>query len=84
MPIYSFTDGKQTVDRIVPRGTETVEVNGGRWRRVPVSRIAVTGIARPKELKDEVKRGYYAQENRHGSRFASAYSKDRIRKIWGI
>jgi hypothetical protein len=52
--------------------------------RQPVARFGVTGFARETELKDNVKKGFSRLEDRQGSRFASSFTKNQIRKIWDI
>ena len=84
MPIYAFTNGKETIEKIVPVGTKSFQEQGCRWRRVPVARFSATGFAREEGAKDRVKRGMYAMENRHGSRWPISFSKTQVRKIWGI
>jgi len=84
MPIYAFTNGKDTIEKIVPMGTKSFQEQGCRWRRVPISHFSATGFVRQAELKDEVKRGMYAMENRHGSRWPISFSKTQVRNIWGI
>jgi hypothetical protein len=33
-------------------------------------------------LKDKTLKGYYAQEEKHGSRFQSSYTKEQIKRAW--
>jgi hypothetical protein len=65
-------------------GTDSVVLDGKRWMRQPVARFGVTGFARETELKDNVKKGFSRLEDRQGSRFASSFTKNQIRKIWDI
>lgn len=82
MPTYVFEHNGKAIERIAPIGTESITVEGVRWRRNPVSSFSATGFAKEEQLKDKVKRGYYKQECREGSRFASSFSKSEIRKAW--
>jgi hypothetical protein len=84
MPIYAFTNGTDTIEKIVPMGTKSFQEQGCRWRRVPIARFAATGFARQATAADEVKRGFHQMENRHGSRWPISFSKTQVRKIWGI
>ena len=84
MPIYAFTNGTDTIEKIVPMGTKSFQEQGCRWRRVPIARFAATGFARQATAADEAKRGFYQMENRHGSRWPISFSKTQVRKIWGI
>jgi len=84
MPIYTFENKGRTIEKRVPMGTDSVVIEGERWRRNPVVRFAATGFAREMEMKDHVKRGFSRLEDRQGSRFESTFSKNQIRKIWDI
>jgi hypothetical protein len=84
MPIYAFEREGQTIERIVPMGTDSIVVDGRKWTRNNITRFAPTGFARELELKDHVKRGFSRLEDRHGSRFESTFTKKQIRKIWEI
>ena len=84
MPIYAFECEGRTLERIVPMGTDSIVVDGKKWRRNSITSFAPTGFARELELKDHVKRGFSRLEDRQGSRFESTFTKNQLRKIWEI
>jgi len=84
MPIYTFENNGQCIERIAPMGTDSVVLDGKRWNRQPVARFGVTGFASEPGLKDQVKKGFSRLEDRQGSRFESTFTKNQIRKIWDI
>jgi len=84
MPIYTFENNGQCIEHIAPRGTDSVVLDGKRWKRQPVARFGVTGFASEQGLKDQVKKGFSRLEDRQGSRFESTFTKNQIRKIWDI
>jgi len=84
MPIYTFENNGQCIEHIAPMGTDSVVLDGKRWKRQPVARFGVTGFASEPGLKDQVKKGFIRLEDRQGSRFESTFTKNQIRKIWDI
>lgn len=52
-------------------------------RRTVPSRVSpIATRPAPPSMRDGVLRGYYQQEQRDGSRFRSAFTKDRIKAAW--
>jgi hypothetical protein len=84
MPIYTFENNGQCIEHIAPMGTDSLVLDGKRWTRQPVARFGVTGFASEPGLKEQVKKGFSRLEDRQGSRFASSFTKNQIRKIWDI
>jgi hypothetical protein len=84
MPIYTFENNGQCIEHIAPMGTDSLVLDGKRWKRQPVARFGVTGFASEPGLKDQVKKGFSRLEDRQGSRFESTFTKNQIRKIWDI
>ena len=84
MPIYSFERNGETIEQIVPMGTDSITMDGKVWTRSKVHRSVPIGFAREHELKDHVKRGFKRLEDTQGSRFESTFTKNQIRKIWDI
>ena len=89
MPLYTFENNEgQTVERLVPRGRETVEVDGV----VYLKSCTPQGFAMPgkavgiKSQEQQVKEGYYGMECKKGSRFLdrSLFSTKQIKKAWGF
>lgn len=84
MPLYEFRNGRAIQEFRVPSGTNEIEFGGRKWERLPVHRFAMSGIHRESTMADEVKKTAYNIEQRCGSRFPSMFSKNTIRKVWGI
>lgn len=84
MPIYTFENGKESIELLAPIGTDVIRHEGRQWRRSPIARCAAIGFARPPEMKDQIKRGFKRMEDTQGSRFESTFTKNQIRKIWDI
>ena len=89
MPLYNFENDKgNIVECLVPRGTDTIDVDGVTYIRSNDP----TGFAMPgkavgiKPQKDQVKEGYYNLECDEGSRFLrrSTFSTKQIKKAWGF
>jgi len=85
MPLYVFTNKSgDTIERVVPRGTNAVKENGEEFTRDIIAGFGVSGIASdPNDYTAQIKAGYHALENQ-GSAWKSGYSKNQVRKIWGI
>ena len=87
MPLYTFeSESGEVVERLVPMGTEALDISGVKFDRTssPQS-FAYTGNAvGTLSQKEQVKDGYYKLECSQGSRFKSSYSKETIKKAWGI
>jgi len=84
MPLYEFRNGRTIQEFRVPAGTTELEFGGRKWERLPVHRFAMSGVHKEPTMAQEVKRTAYAIEQRCGSRFPTAFSKNTIRKAWGI
>lgn len=84
MPLYEFRNGRTIQEFRVPCGTTEIEFGGRKWERLPVHRFAMSGIHKESTMAQEVKKAAYNIEQRCGSRFPSMFSKNTIRKVWGI
>jgi len=89
MPLFTFENGSgDTIERLVPKGCEAVDVDGVEYCRsnTPES-FAMTGraVGIPSQ-KEQVKDGYYKLECEKGSRFLkkSLFSTKQIKKAWGF
>lgn len=87
MPIFEFQseDGERR-DFIQPAAVQFFQFEGKNWSKVnqPV-RIAVPSGNKGPQLphgEAEMKRGYYAEECKHGSRWRSKFSKRQIKKAY--
>tara|TARA_R110000824_G_scaffold29442_2_gene97953 strand:+ start:1946 stop:2209 length:264 start_codon:yes stop_codon:yes gene_type:complete len=87
MPLYTFeSESGEVVEKLVPTGTDALLIEGVKFSRTssPQS-FAYTGNAVGMlSQKEQVKDGYYKLECSQGSRFKSSYSKETIKKTWGI
>jgi len=88
MPIYSFVSGKgDVIDKIVPKGTESVNIEGIKYKRSIVSEgFSIGGSAAVPSQADQVMRGYQKLEKEEGSRFLkrSQFTTKQIKKAWGF
>lgn len=84
MPLYEFRNGRTIQEFRVSSGTTEIEFGGRKWERLPVHRFAMSGIHKESTMAQEVKKAAYNIEQRCGSRFPSMFSKNTIRKVWGI
>lgn len=84
MPLYEFRNGRTIQEFRVPAGTTELEFGGQRWERLPVHRFAMSGVHKEPTMAQEVKKAAYNIEQRCGSRFPTMFSKNTIRKVWGI
>ena len=89
MPLFTFENSEgQTIERLVPRGRETVDVDGVVYLKSCAPQgFALMGkaVGLPSQ-KEQVKDGYYKLECQEGSRFLkkSNFSTKQIKKAWEI
>lgn len=82
-PTYEFIGPHgERIERRVRTGVRDVVARGRRYHRAPVQAFAVVGMRGQPDQKDEVFRGYYREELKHGARFPSKYSKETIKRAW--
>jgi len=88
MPLHTFKsgDGANSVERLVPRGTESIEIDGVTYLRDNSPQgFAMTGkaVGMPPQ-KEQVRDGYYKLECDKGSRFLdrSPYTAKQIKSAW--
>lgn len=82
-PTYDFIGPNgERIERRVHAGVREVVTRGRRYRREPVQAFSVVGMRGQPDQKDEVYRGYYREELKHGARFPSKYSKRQIQRAW--
>ena len=87
MPLYTFENNEgQTIERLVPRGRETVEVDGVVYLKSCTPQgFAMMGkaVGLPPQ-KEQGRDGYYKLECEEGSRFLkkSLFSTKQIKKAW--
>tara|TARA_R100000808_G_scaffold3804_2_gene13071 strand:+ start:6585 stop:6923 length:339 start_codon:yes stop_codon:yes gene_type:complete len=84
MPLFTFINWKgETIERIAKPDEKSITEDGQVWfRGAAPEQFAFTGRSLPASLKDKIFKGYQEQENRHGSRWRSSFSKKQIKKIW--
>ena len=89
MPLFTFENSEgHTIERLVPKGRETVEVDGVVYLKTFAPQgFALMGkaVGLPPQ-KEQVKDGYYKLECQEGSRFLrkSNFSTKQIKKAWEI
>ena len=85
MPIYTFIGpGRETIERLVERGTREVREDGKLFIRCVVPEQFAMNLGRkPSSLKERVRAGYHKLENERGAQFNSSYSKNQIKKAGG-
>jgi len=88
MPLYSFIseDGK-VIEKVVKSGTERLTVDGVDYNRsIANEGFAVSGQAALPSQAEQVRAGYYKQEQKEGSRFLrkSQFSTKQIKRAWGF
>jgi hypothetical protein len=83
MPFYDYLDHQRnTVSRCVPVAERDKQIG---LQRITVSPFSFPGHAvSPLDQKEGLRQGYYREECKQGSRFRSSYSKNTIRRVWGI
>ena len=84
IPLFTFINWKgETIERIAKPDEKSITEDGQVWfRGAAPEQFAFTGRSLPASLKDKIFKGYQEQENRHGSRWRSSFSKKQIKKIW--
>lgn len=83
MPLYEFeSDDGQVIERLVSPGATGIVVDGKNFVRVVASTFGISGFATEPTQSDEIKRDCYKAEC--AGTFRSAYSKNQLRKVWGI
>ena len=88
MPLYSFIseDGK-VIEKVVKSGTNRLTVDGTDYERsIANEGFAVSGQVRLPSQAEQVRAGYYQQEQKQGSRFLkkSKFTTKQIKKAWGF
>ena len=86
MPIYEYyhpATGECIEARRAIAERDTPPQPGFQRRTVPsrVSPAAAGKLAAP-SMREGVLRGYYQQEQRHGSRFRSAFTPSQVKAAW--
>lgn len=83
MPIYEFTaPNGDTVEALVSMGTETIERDGVCYSKAHRPQvISVTGRMKAPSTADLMKDGYKREEDKG---WRSRYSKNQVKKAWGI
>ncbi len=88
MPIYSFIskDGK-VIEKVVKSGTDRLTIDGTDYERsIANEGFAVSGQVKLPSQAEQVRAGYYQQEQKQGSRFLkkSKFTTKQIKKAWGF
>lgn len=88
MPLYSFIseDGK-VIEKVVKSGTDRLTIDGKDYERsIANEGFAVSGQLKLPSQAEQVRAGYYQQEQKQGSRFLkkSKFTTKQIKKAWGF
>jgi len=89
MPLFTFESNEgHTIERLVPRGCETVKVDGVLYLKSCTPQgFAMTGkaVGIPSQA-EQVKDGYHKLEQSEGSNFLkrSQFSTKQIKRAWGF
>tara|TARA_R100000329_G_scaffold113645_1_gene93272 strand:+ start:308 stop:574 length:267 start_codon:yes stop_codon:yes gene_type:complete len=88
MPLYSFIskDGK-VIEKVVKSGTDRLTIDGKDYERsIANEGFAVSGQVKLPSQAEQVRAGYYQQEQKQGSRFLkkSKFTTKQIKKAWGF
>ena len=88
MPLYSFIseDGK-VIEKVVKSGTDRLTIDGTDYERsIANEGFAVSGQVKLPSQAEQVRAGYYQQEQTQGSRFLkkSKFTTKQIKKAWGF
>lgn len=84
MPIFEFiADDGEVAEAITLPSKNVIEINGKRYRKAPVQSFATPRGLKLPDQKEQVKKGYSRLEDK-GGYWPSRYSKNTIRKAWGI
>jgi hypothetical protein len=87
MPLYTFkSESGEVIEKVVPVGTSHLDMAGEKFSRTSEPpRVSYTGraVGMPSQV-EQVRGGYYKLECEHGTRFRSNFSKQTIKKAWGI
>tara|TARA_R100000458_G_scaffold16908_3_gene14651 strand:+ start:7893 stop:8159 length:267 start_codon:yes stop_codon:yes gene_type:complete len=88
MPLYSFIskDGK-VIEKVVKSGTDRLTIDGTDYERsIANEGFAVSGQVKLPSQAEQVRAGYYQQEQKQGSRFLkkSKFTTKQIKKAWGF
>jgi len=88
MPIYSFvSDEGDVIEKVVPRGTDSVEIGGKKYKRSIVNEgFSIGSLVSIPSPAEQVKQGYRELERKEGSRFLSKsqFTTKQIKKAWGF
>ncbi len=81
MPIREYENEDGEIVEIL-HGAQEVTIPAG-WRKVISAGSFSTGSVREETMGDKIKKGYYKEECKSGSRFKSQFSTKSIKKAWG-
>lgn len=83
MPIYEFiAPNGDTVEAVVPMGTNRIKRDGVCYEKAQCPQaISITGRMAAPTTSDLMKDGYKREEDRG---WRSRYSKNQVKKAWGI
>lgn len=86
MPLYEFTrpDGMK-VEALAPSGCLSLVIDGQQCHRdLTPQRTSIHGMRPdPHRQEEQIRRGYYRQEQKGGP-WRSKFSKNQIRRTWGL
>lgn len=84
MPIFEFiADDGEVAEAIVQPNRNQIEINGKKFRKAPIQSFSTPRGLRLPDQKEQVKRGYSRLEDK-GGHWPSRYSKNTIKRAWGI
>ena len=84
MPIYEYIDRDGSVKEVLVSSIKNRDAIQGRTSVPSRVCVRVGGGNRNRPLKEDVKRGYHQLEQRSGSRWPSTFSKQQIKRAWGL
>lgn len=85
MKTLEFEDEQgNRIERLCREPLESVEHEGRTFRRVEVpSRMNIGTGAEPMSVREEIRRGCHELET-NGKPWRVGYSKDTVKKVWGL